>query len=98
MKVGFLSVQERAWFSQVLLAAALLPPSVVSAEDAFSARWRQLRAQQPDAAKLVISAPKTTFYLGETILLKLSFIATKPKSFLADTRQYDRVGRMNYIE
>jgi hypothetical protein len=91
-------MQQRAVFSQVLLAAALLTPAVVSADDAFAARWQQLRAQQPDGANLVISAPKTTFFLGETIPLQLTFTSNQPKSFLADTRQQDRVGRMNYVE
>ncbi len=91
-------MRERAWFSQVLLAAALVTPGVALADDAFAARWQQVRAQQPNGAELVISAPNTTFYLGETIPLQLTFSSTQAKSFLADTRLNDRVGRMNYIE
>jgi hypothetical protein len=95
---GMFVVQERAWFSQVLLAAVLLTHAAASAEDAFSARWRQLRAHQASGAKLVISAAKTTFFLGETIPLQLTFTATRLKTFLTDTQQYDRVGRMNHVE
>ena len=57
---------ERAYFSQVLLAAVLLTHAAASAEDAFSAQWRQFQAHQASGAKLVISAAKTTFFLGET--------------------------------
>src|SRR5450432_4799432 len=82
----------------MLLAAALLIPAAASPEDAFAARWQQSRAKQPDAAELAVSAPKTWYFLGETIPLQLVFTSTQPKSFLADTRQYDRVGRMNFVE
>jgi hypothetical protein len=82
----------------MLLAATLPIPAAASPEDAFAARWQQSRAKQPDAAELAVSAPKTWYFLGETIPLQLMFTSTQPKSFRADTRQYDRVGRMNFVE
>jgi len=46
----------------------------------------------------VLSVPTTEFFLGEVIPLQLSFTSVQPGSYEADTRLYDRVGRMNYIE
>jgi hypothetical protein len=83
---------------KALLAAVLLTPALASADDAFAAGWQRLRTQQPDGAKLVISVPKPAFYLGETIPLHLAYTSTQPRRFMAGTEQYDRVGRMNYIE
>src|SRR5690348_18405666 len=85
-------------FSQMLLGIALLTCAASPADDAFTARWQHLRAEQPDGAKLVISPPKTMFLLGEIIPLQLAFTSTQPERFLAGTQQYDRVGRMNYVE
>jgi hypothetical protein len=68
------------------------------AQDAFLARWETLRASQPAGVEFRIAAPKATFYLGETIPLAFSFTATNPRSFVADSRLQDRVGRMNYTE
>jgi hypothetical protein len=82
----------------MLLAAALLIPAAASPEDTFTARWQQLRAKQPEGAELAVSAPKTWFFLGETIPLQLMFTSTQPKSFLAETAQQDGVGRMNGME
>ena len=48
--------------------------------------------------ELRIQAPKTRFYLGEMIPLTLSFKAASAGPFVAETRLYDRVGRMNGIE
>lgn len=47
------------------------------------------------AQSLQLSAPKTTFYLGETIPLTLAFTADTPRTFVAESRLQDRVGRMN---
>ena len=55
-------------------------------------------ASEPAGVALRIAAPKTRFYLGETIPLTLSFTASQPGSFKADSRLQDRVGRLNYLE
>jgi hypothetical protein len=81
-----------------LQAAALLMATAASTQDAFTEQWQQLRAKQPEGADLAVSVPKTWFFLGETIPLQLMFTSTQLKSFLADTRQQDRVGRMNGVE
>jgi hypothetical protein len=47
---------------------------------------------------LTISVPKTEFFLGEVIPLELKFTAAEPNRFLADRRQYDRIGRLNFVE
>jgi hypothetical protein len=47
---------------------------------------------------LSISATKAEFFLGEVIPLELKFTATEPNRFLADSRQYDRIGRLNFVE
>ncbi len=47
------------------------------------------------AQALRLSAPKTTFYLGEAIPLTLAFTAETPRTFVADSRLQDRVGRLN---
>ena len=54
--------------------------------------------RQPAAVSFQISAAKSQFYSGELIPLQLSFTSTQPKSFLADTRLQDRVGRTNGVE
>lgn len=53
-------------------------------------------AQSP--AQLAISAAKTEFRLGELISLELKFTSATPNRFLAGSRQYDRVGRLNGVE
>ncbi|MCZ2157116.1 MAG: hypothetical protein LC114_25010 [Bryobacterales bacterium] len=75
----------------------LLVPTVW-AQDAFVARWEALRDAQPAGVDLRITSPEAKFYLGEAIPLSLSFTATQPGTFVADSRLQDRVGRMNYIE
>jgi hypothetical protein len=50
------------------------------------------------AVTFTISAPKTAFYLGETVPLQLSFSTSVPNTYTADSRLYDRIGRMNYVE
>lgn len=87
----------RYQLSQVLLVAALLAPAVW-AQDPFVARWEALRSGQPAGVEMRIAAPKAKFYLGEMILLTLSFTATQPRSFVAESRLHDRVGRMNYVD
>jgi hypothetical protein len=87
----------RCRISRVLSLAVLLAP-LTWAQDAFLVRWETLRAVQPAGVELRIAAPKAAFYFGETIPLTLSFTATNLRSFVADSRLQDRVGRMNYIE
>ena len=82
----------------LLLAAALLTLVAASADDAYVARWHQVRARQPTGPQLAIYAPKTTFFLGETIPLQLVFTSTQANTFRAGTRQQDRVCRLNDIE
>ncbi|MEQ1883358.1 MAG: hypothetical protein ABL878_20590, partial [Burkholderiales bacterium] len=83
--------------ASVLSLAVLLVP-LAWAQDTFVAHRETLRATQPAGVDLRIAAPKATFYLGETIPVTLSFTATNPRSFVADSRLQDRVGRMNYVE
>ena len=54
-------------------------------------------AGQTVGAKLVITTPKTEFYLGEVIPLELTFTSDQA-GFQADTRLQDRIGRMNGVE
>lgn len=84
-------------YARILSLGILLVPAVW-AQDTFVARWEALRSAQPVGVDLRIAAPKATFYLGEAIPLTLSFTATQPRAFVADSRLQDRVGRMNYIE
>ncbi len=89
-------MNHRAMQSQVLLVTILLLPGGYAwAQDLYLARWQALYARQPQGVNLQISAAKSEFYAGEPIPLQLSFTSTQPKGFLADTRLYDRVGRMN---
>jgi hypothetical protein len=80
------------------LAAWFLADSVASGQDSFLDRWKELAAKQPEGVKFLIAASKREFYLGEAIRLKLSFTSSEATGFQFDTRMYDRVGRMNYIE
>jgi hypothetical protein len=92
-------MNSRAAQSQLLLAAILsLPSTCAWAQDAYLARWQAINAGQPKSVSFQISAPKSEFYSGELIPLQLSFTSTQPRSFSADTRLQDRVGRMNGIE
>jgi hypothetical protein len=68
------------------------------AQDAFLERWKDLAGRQPAAVTFVITAPKAEFFFGEVIPLELKFTSTQPRTFAADSRLQDRVGRMNYIE
>jgi hypothetical protein len=83
---------------RLLAVLTLLAASGALAQEAFLERWHALHNAQPKAVELVISVPKTAFYLGEVIPLNLAFTSTQPKAFLADTRLHDRAGRMNYME
>ena len=58
----------------------------------LAANWAGAQPQ------LTISTPKPNFYLGEVIPLHLKFTALEPNRFRADTREYDRIGRLNYTE
>jgi HEAT repeat protein len=85
--------------SQVLLAAILsLPGRHAAAQDPYLGRWQTLHARQTGAVSFQISAAKSQYYSGELIPVQLSFTSTQPKTFLADTRLQDRVGRMNGVE
>jgi hypothetical protein len=55
-------------------------------------------AAQATGVKLVISSPKSEYYLGEMIPLNVAFTSAGPQSFAADTMLRDRIGRMNYAE
>jgi len=81
------------WLAAMLLARARAP-----AQDAFVERWKELAGGQPEGVKLTATAPRTAFFLGEAIPLKLEFTSTRARAFLADSRLQDRVGRMNYTE
>jgi hypothetical protein len=76
----------------------LLAGARVSAQDAFFERWKELAGRQPEGVKFIITAPKTEFFFGEVIPLELKFTSTQSRTFLADSRLQDRVGRMNYTE
>lgn len=91
-------MRQRAWASRVWLAATLLAGARVSAQDAFFERWKELAGRQPEGVKVMITVPKTEFFFGEVIPLELKFTSTQPRTFLADSRLQDRVGRMNYTE
>jgi hypothetical protein len=92
-------VNHRALQSQVLLAAILsLFAGHARGQDTYLARWQAIHARQPQGVAFEISAAKSEFYSGELIPLQLSFASTPPKTFLADTRFQDRIGRMNGTE
>jgi hypothetical protein len=77
---------------------ATLLSAATSAQDVFLNRWNELVARQPSGARLAVTVPKTEFFLGEVIPLQLSFTSEKPGVFAAESRLYDRVGRMNHLE
>ena len=93
-------MKHRAIQSEVLLLAAILSlfAGCASAQDSYLARWQALHARQPSAVSFQISAAKNQLYIGELIPLQLSFTSSQPKSFVADSRMQDRVGRMNGVE
>lgn len=96
-------VRRRAWASQaglgaMWLGAMLLAAGSASAQDAFFERWKERAGRQPQSVKFIVTAPKTEFFFGEVIPLELKFTSTQPRTFLADSRLQDRVGRMNYTE
>jgi hypothetical protein len=84
-------------FSRVCIIATLLS-AAAPAQDVFLDRWNELAARQPSGAKLSVTVPRTEFFLGEVIPLHLSFTSEQPGAYAAETRLYDRVGRMNYEE
>ena len=91
-------MRRRARASRVWLAAMSLAGVGLSAQDAFFERWDELAGRQPEGVKFSITAPKTEFFFGEVIPLELKFTSTQPRTFLADARLQDRVGRLNYTE
>ena len=91
-------VRRRGLIVFVWLAAVILAGTPASAQNAFLEHWKDLVGRQPDGVTFTITTPKTDFYFGEVIPLDLSFTSTQPRTFLADSRLYDRVGRMNYTE
>src|SRR5271157_4434231 len=54
------------------------------AQDAYFARWRQLRSAQPGGVTFTITAIKSAFYLGEIVPLQLSFSSSQPRDFIAE--------------
>jgi hypothetical protein len=52
-------------------------------ENTFLAGWQEVRNRQPDGVSLILSVPKATFFLGETIHVNLAFSTTKQETFLA---------------
>jgi hypothetical protein len=91
-------VRQRFSISRVCLAAVALAGVRASAQDAFFEHWKDLAGRQPEGVKFTITTPKTELFFGEVIPLELNFTSTLPRSFLADSRLYDRAGRMNYTE
>jgi hypothetical protein len=91
-------VRQRFLISRMCLAAVMLAGTTASSQDAFSQHWKELAGRQPEGVKFTILAPRTEFFFGEVIPLELSFTSTQPRTFLAESRLYDRVGRMNFIE
>lgn len=87
----------RSCLPTILSVIAVLAPAA-TAQDNIAARWEALRRAQPAGVDLRITVPKATFYLGEVIPLSLSFTASQPRTFVAGSRLYDRIGRMNYVE
>ena len=72
----------RAWSSQVLLAGTLLLAGSASAQDSYLTRWREVQSLQPQTLQCTIEMPKTIFFLGEVIPLKLLISSTEPKTFM----------------
>ena len=81
-----------------ILSLAVLLVSPAWGQDAFLERWETAHARQPAGVELSIATPKTTFFAGETIPLEFSYTAASPRSFVADSRLQDRVGRLNHVE
>lgn len=92
------TIKQSAWVSHVCRIATFFAVTTAFSQDVFLDRWKQIGARQPAGVRLAISAPKTEFYYGEAIPLVLQFTSTDAGSYATDSRLYDRVGRMNYIE
>lgn len=90
-------MRQWAWASPVWLAATLLAGAVF-ARDAFLDQWKEHAGRQPERVGLSITAPKSEFFFGEVIPLELKFTSSRQRTFLADSRLQERVGRMNYTE
>ncbi len=95
--VKFLEQISRYRIPPVVALAILVLPAAWT-QDTYLSDREALRSTEPAGVELRIEAPKTKFFLGETIPLTLSFTASQPRTFVADSRLQDRVGRMNYIE
>ena len=80
------------------LVTVVAVAGTASAQDGFLARWQKLYQGQPANVKFTITVAKTRWLLGETLPLQLSFTASTAKEFSADSRLYDRVGRLNRVE
>ena len=50
------------------------------------------------SVKLEISAPKTVFFLGETIPLRLSFTSTQPNTFVVSGDAVASISRISQID
>jgi hypothetical protein len=74
------------------LVVLLLSTSPAVAQDGFPPRWAAVRSGQPAALNLEISAPKSEYYLGEPIILRLSFTSSQLKEFHVSTGADDRGG------
>jgi hypothetical protein len=79
------------------MACLLLIP-VLHAQDAFLEKWRESSATQSPQVKLVISAPKSTFYMGEMIPLNLAFSSSTPNGFYASASVRDFRDRMDGMD
>jgi hypothetical protein len=76
--------------SAVLLSAVLLATTAVWADDACS----QASAVADAKLDIALKDGQTSFREGEIIPLSLSFTSTVEKKYWADTRSYDRSGRL----
>ena len=79
------------------LITVVVTTTTAFAQDDFLAHWQSLQKAQPAEVKFNVSTSKSSWYLGETIPLQLAFTSTA-SGFSADTRLYDRIGRMNGVE
>ncbi len=70
------------------------------AQDVFLAGWQAKRSKQPGDVRFELSLPggKSEFWMGEIIPLECQLSALSPKRWAADSRMYDRVGRLNFTE
>lgn len=67
-------------------------PITVPAPSADS--WQSIRGKQPSGLRLVLTTPKTHYYLGEIIPAKLTFSNESRSPYHLWTGTYDRSGRI----